>query len=95
MSVENIHYHTDSSSLPFDGLSMEEITSCINKLPERSKMVFNLFAVEGLEHKEIAAMLGISEGTSKSQFFRARKLLMAMLSPNPVLMAKDLSPDID
>jgi RNA polymerase sigma-70 factor (ECF subfamily) len=45
-------------------------------------MVFNLFAVEGYSHDEIAEMLQISTGTSKSQFHRARKLLQASLTPH-------------
>ncbi len=42
-------------------------------------MVFNLFAIEGYAHKEIASMLNISEGTSKSQYNRAKNLLQAKL----------------
>ncbi len=42
-------------------------------------MVFNLFAIEGYGHKEISEMLGITEGTSKSQFARARRLLQSRL----------------
>ena len=38
-------------------------------------MIFNLYAIEGYKHQEIAAMLGISEGTSKSQLSHARKIL--------------------
>jgi RNA polymerase sigma-70 factor (ECF subfamily) len=38
-------------------------------------MVFNLFAIEGYKHSEIAEKLGVSESTSKSQLFKARKLL--------------------
>jgi len=42
--------------------------------------VFNLFAIEGYSHKEIAKMLEVSEGTSKSQFSRARKLLQEKIA---------------
>ena len=55
--------------------SMEELLNMIRELPTGCQTVFNLFAIEGYGHKEIAEMLGISEGTSKSQFARARKLL--------------------
>jgi RNA polymerase sigma-70 factor (ECF subfamily) len=44
----------------------------IQDLPPGYRTVFNLYAIEGYSHKEIADMLGISEGTSKSQFARAR-----------------------
>lgn len=56
-------------------LSVEEILFAIGQLPEGCRMVFNLFAVEGYSHVEIANMLGISDGTSRSQFSRAKLLL--------------------
>jgi len=43
-------------------------------------MIFNLYAVEGFTHKEIAAKMNISVGTSKSQFSRARKMLMHLIN---------------
>jgi RNA polymerase sigma-70 factor (ECF subfamily) len=51
----------------------------ITKLPIGYRTVFNLYAVEGYKHAEIACMLGISEGTSKSQLNKARALLQQML----------------
>ncbi len=51
----------------------------IQQLAPRYQIVFNLFAIEGYQHKEIAEMLGITEGTSKSQFARARALLQQMI----------------
>jgi len=60
-------------------LRTEEIMKLVNKLPEGSRIVFNLFAIEGYGHNEIADMLGISEGTSKSQYSRARMLLRNQL----------------
>ena len=53
----------------------------IKRLPEGARLVFHMFAVEGYSHKEIAGKLNISEGTSKSQFNRARSLLQEWLSP--------------
>lgn len=52
----------------------------ILKLPERARVVFVLFAIEGYSHEEIAAMMGTSTGTSKAQYHRARNLLQEMLS---------------
>jgi RNA polymerase sigma factor (sigma-70 family) len=49
-------------------------------LPDGCRVVFNLFAVEGYSHKEIGDMLGISEGTSKSQYSRAKSLLKVKLN---------------
>lgn len=62
-----------------DKLSTNELLEVINRLPEIYKVVFNLYAIEGYTHKEIAEQLNISEGTSKSQLSRARKLLQNML----------------
>ena len=60
-------------------LSHEELMGCIKRLPDGYRTVLNLFAVEGYSHREIAEMLGISEGTSRSQYSRARGLLMEMI----------------
>ena len=68
---------TDYSAIDF--LSAEELFKLITKLPIGYRTVFNLYAVEGLKHIEIARELGISEGTSKSQFNKARTLLQQML----------------
>lgn len=56
-------------------LSLEDIQFLIDALPEGYRMVFNLYIVEGYKHHEIATLLGISEGTSKSQLSHARKML--------------------
>jgi len=56
-------------------LSADEILKCINELPKGCQLVFNLFAIEGYTHAEIAVMLNIKEGTSRSQFAHARQLL--------------------
>jgi RNA polymerase sigma-70 factor (ECF subfamily) len=52
----------------------------MNRLSDGYRIVFNLYAIEGFTHKEIAAQLGISEGTSKSQYARARKQLKEWLT---------------
>lgn len=51
----------------------------VNQLPDGYRTVFNLYAIEGYTHAEIAQMLGISEGTSKSQLSRARTMLQMNL----------------
>jgi RNA polymerase sigma-70 factor (ECF subfamily) len=56
-------------------LSAEELIKMIHDLTPKYRMVFNLYAVEGYSHKEISLMLGISEGTSKSNLARARNIL--------------------
>ncbi|MEG0796505.1 MAG: RNA polymerase sigma factor [Odoribacter sp.] len=51
------------------------LSEFVEQLPDRYKMVFNLYVLEDLQHKEIAAALGITEGTSKSNLARARDIL--------------------
>ncbi len=58
---------------------LSELMAIVQSLPDGCRLVFNLFAVEGYGHKEIAEMLGINEGTSKSQYNRAKSLLRAKL----------------
>ncbi|WP_394975233.1 RNA polymerase sigma factor [uncultured Croceitalea sp.] len=60
-------------------IDVEDVQLLIDALPEGYKMVFVLYAVEGYKHHEIAKMLEISEGTSKSQLFKARKMLQENL----------------
>lgn len=63
----------------FDQLAAKELTKIISNLPLGYRLVFNMYAIEGYSHKEIAQQLGISEGTSKSQLFKARKMLKTIL----------------
>lgn len=56
-------------------LSLDDLQFLIDNLPEGYKVVFNLYVIEGYKHQEIAHMLGISEGASKSQLSRARGIL--------------------
>lgn len=57
----------------------DDLLRLVNQLPDGYRTVFNLYAIEGYAHAEIADMLGISEGTSKSQLSRARVMLQANL----------------
>lgn len=60
-------------------LDADQIHKLVNQLPDGYRVIFNLYAVEGYTHVEIADMLGIAEGTSKSQFSRAKAHLVKML----------------
>lgn len=59
----------------FQQLSEEELLNLISLLPDGYKIVFNLFAIEGYSHKEIAEVLKIEESTSRSQLAKARRIL--------------------
>ncbi|MFI5185387.1 MAG: RNA polymerase sigma factor [Chitinophagales bacterium] len=69
-------------------LSAEEIFKLIVQLPVGYRTVFNLHVVEGLTHVEIARLLNISEGTSRSQFSKAKILLQKLLSQNDIEYVK-------
>lgn len=64
-----------------DSINAEAVIELVNELPEKAGLVLKLYAIEGYDHKEIADLMGISVGTSKSQLNRARSLLKeAMVS---------------
>ena len=60
-------------------LELEDLLVKIQALPSGFRTIFNLYAVEGYTHKEIGELLGISDGTSKSQYSRARVILRGMI----------------
>lgn len=60
-------------------VSTGDLLKILNELPEGYRVVFNLYAIEGYKHREIAKMLGITTGTSKSQLSKARKILQKKL----------------
>jgi RNA polymerase sigma-70 factor (ECF subfamily) len=64
---------------PEQSLSAADLLQMVSELPPRYRMVFNLYAIEGYSHKEVSDMLGINEGTSKSNLARARAILQKRL----------------
>lgn len=63
-----------------NSLEEEDLLNLLNYIPDGCKTVFNLFVIEGYGHKEIAAMLNISEGTSKSQLNAAKTKLKELVN---------------
>jgi RNA polymerase sigma factor (sigma-70 family) len=86
VDVEELDLPEDESSV--SGIHFTQLLEMIQSLPQGCQIVFNLFAIEGYNHKEIAALLGISEGTSKSQYARARSLLQQKLLKESSYYAK-------
>ena len=86
----------DTDALPEDvipattasHLQAEELMAMVHRLPDGYRAVFNLYAIEGYSHAEIATQLGISEGTSKSQLSRARAMLQAWLAKEEILLSR-------
>ncbi|MBK6881603.1 MAG: sigma-70 family RNA polymerase sigma factor [Flavobacteriales bacterium] len=72
------YLHSEDEHVLSD-MSTSELMDLIQALPTGYRTVFNLFAIEGYPHKDIADMLGISENTSKSQFMKARAYLRKLL----------------
>ena len=68
--------HPVSDNHPAIQLDAKQLSELIRQLPTGFQTIFNLYAVEGYTHVEIGAMLGISDGTSKSKYARARYLLI-------------------
>lgn len=78
---EALEDHNEADSIDWgDAIDTEYLEQAIRALPEGYRAVFLLAEVEGYAHREIAELLGISEGTSKSQLFYAKKRLRATLS---------------
>jgi len=72
----------ESVTLPevFHQLQEEELLQLISQLPDGYRIVFNMYAIEGYSHAEIAELLGIQESTSRSQLVKARKMLQAQVT---------------
>lgn len=74
-------FFVESTENPIETIfEVNDIQHLIDQLPDGYKMVFNLYAIEGFKHQEIAKMLNISEGTSKSQLSHARSFLQKQIN---------------
>jgi RNA polymerase sigma-70 factor (ECF subfamily) len=78
--IGNIAESTTSGNEIVGKLALDDLMKLVQALPTGYRTVFNLYALEGFSHKEIAEMLEISDGTSKSQLARAKGMLKEMLS---------------
>lgn len=90
--LEQADYQLDYKNLE-DHLEAEDLMQLINALPTGYRIVFNMYAIDGYSHKEIAESLGISENTSKSQLSRARTYLQKALKEQECVADKKLSND--
>jgi RNA polymerase sigma factor (sigma-70 family) len=70
----------DEHTNVLDDLAMEDIMKCVQKLPQAYRAVFTLYTIEGYKHHEIADLLEINEGTSKSNLAKAKAKLRTLLS---------------
>ncbi len=75
-NIDDLEYQFSApDATVIDQLSAAEMMECISRLSDGYRTVFNLYAIEGYSHAEIAEMLGVNEVTSRTQFMRARKIL--------------------
>ena len=91
-SIDIDEYHGEfehnSGNMGLENLKMETLMGMVQELPEGCRMVFNLYALEGYKHHEIANILNITDGTSKSQFSRAKSLLVEKIEKENIRLAK-------
>jgi RNA polymerase sigma-70 factor (ECF subfamily) len=69
----------DNDASPFERLSDDDLLECIANLPDGYRTIFNMHAIEGYTHGEIAVTLKINEGSSRSQYAKARRMLQKMV----------------
>ncbi|MDO9154475.1 MAG: sigma-70 family RNA polymerase sigma factor [Paludibacter sp.] len=75
-SIDDYHESFASHEVSaLEKISTNELLACVAQLPDGFRTVFNLYAIEGYSHSEIAGIMNISEGTSRSQYMRARNTL--------------------
>ena len=78
--IDDVVYSEEEGDYEMEGdFSIDDIQLLIDNLPDGYKMVFNLYSIEGYKHNEIAELLNISKGTSKSQLSHARKMLQTQI----------------
>jgi len=80
MDIANAGIEPAVEATAITNLDVKDLMNVIQQLTPGYRMVFNLYAIEGYSHKEVAAMMGITEGTSKSQLSRARTILKELVT---------------
>jgi RNA polymerase sigma factor (sigma-70 family) len=88
LSFNDIGLHPVSTDNPEVKLDGKELADLLRQLPPGYQTIFNLYAIEGYSHVEIGKILGISEGTSRSQYSRARTLLISWLEKQSLTQKK-------
>jgi RNA polymerase sigma factor (sigma-70 family) len=81
IAIDNI----PEKALILEPVNDNELMELVHRLPTGCKTVFNLYAIEGYSHDEIGKMLNIKASTSRSQFMKARKMLMQKLNPELIV----------
>ena len=77
---EEFEIEDEEIAIYYEEISTAVLMDLIQNLPDGYRIIFNLYAIEKFTHKEIALKLNIGEGTSKSQLFKARKILQTKVN---------------
>lgn len=85
VDVDSVEFMLEKKDFIVESMNAEDLLKVVQAIPEGYRIVFNLFAIEGYSHKEIADKLGVTESTSKSQYSRAKKLLRQILIDNNIV----------
>ena len=78
-ALYNVHEEENEDNSLYEGLDMSKILDAVHQLSDGYRTVFNLYVMDGLTHKEIASVLNITEGTSKSNYAKAKLKLKSIL----------------
>jgi RNA polymerase sigma factor (sigma-70 family) len=84
--VDEVRNFENDSPTVLENIECKQIMDVMQELPDGYKLILNLYAIEGYSHKEIAERLGIAEGTSRSQFLRAKNLFEKLLSEKQIYL---------
>jgi len=84
-SIDDVGYGIKKDHFIVEDLTAKELMKLIQRIPLGYKTIFNMYAIEGYSHKEIAQELNISESTSKSQLSRARSAIKELLVENNLI----------
>jgi RNA polymerase sigma-70 factor (ECF subfamily) len=90
VNIEEVEEGADEG-FTMEKINVKDLLEVINALPTGFKAVFNLYAIEGFTHKEIAKLLSISEGTSKSQYARAKAVLIKRIEEKTIITGSSVN----
>ena len=79
LDIEDVGYKLENNAFIEEEMMAEDLMKLVRAMPDGYRIVFNMFAIEGYSHAEIASTLGVTENTSKSQYSRARAYLRERL----------------
>ena len=84
VDVDDVSYQLESKSFILESMAANDLLKIIQAIPEGYRVVFNMYAIEGYSHKEIAKELDVSVNTSKSQYSRAKSYIRKILEEQKV-----------